>query len=92
MFKNCCGRLAFTNTCTDQTGTAKFILESWMKVETDAKTGLVHYPILRREVKHRVWHSFWDSMLLQELGEEYAKRLVELKFQVSMSGKAQMRE
>ncbi len=34
---------------------------------------------LRREVKHRVWHAFWDSVLLNACGEEVAERMLELR-------------
>ncbi|CAD7927441.1 unnamed protein product [Amoebophrya sp. A25] len=34
---------------------------------------------LAREIKHRIWHSFWNTVLLNACGEEVAARMLELK-------------
>ena len=67
--KNYSGRLDFTETVTDTTGTAAEIIAGWD---------------LARECKHRIWHPFWDCIMLSlkqkdaSSGPEVA-RLQELK-------------
>ncbi|CAD7955279.1 unnamed protein product [Amoebophrya sp. A120] len=34
---------------------------------------------LYREIKHRIWHAFWNTVLLNACGEEVAARMLELK-------------
>mmetsp|Transcript_77 Transcript_77/g.148 ORF Transcript_77/g.148 Transcript_77/m.148 type:complete len:945 (+) Transcript_77:2-2836(+) len=34
---------------------------------------------LAREIRHRIWHAFWDTVLLNACGEEVATRMLELK-------------
>ena len=41
---------------------------------------------LDREIKHRVWHTFWEGVLLNKCGEEVAQRLLELQDAASMAG------
>eukprot|EP00329_Picozoa_sp_Boothbay-MS584-11_P004646 46833_4 len=40
---------------------------------------IVHGWDLELETKHRVWHSFWDNILLNKCGEDVAERMLELK-------------
>ena len=47
--KNYFGRLDFTDTVSDTTGPAEAIICGWDLV---------------KECKHRVWHPFWDGLLL----------------------------
>ena len=41
---------------------------------------------LERECKHRIWHTFWDNVLLNKCGEEVSLRLMELKEATAQSG------
>ena len=39
----------------------------------------IKYWQIDREVKHRVWQAFWNSVITNEVGEESARRLVRLQ-------------
>jgi hypothetical protein len=57
-------RFEFDDTSTDQTGTAAKIIPGWD---------------IPREVKHRVWHPFWQGLLYNKCGADVANRLQELE-------------
>lgn len=45
-----------------------------------------------QEAKSRVWHNFWDSLLLTECDEEVAERLLELQDAVAKFGAHRVRD
>ena len=47
--KNAIGQLEFTDTCINESGPAHKIVPAWD---------------LERECKHRVWHAFWNSLVV----------------------------
>jgi len=63
-WKNLLGRFEFSNTVVNTQGPGFKIIPFWD---------------LRLEVKHRVWHAFWDSFVLKLCGQEVAERMLELK-------------
>ena len=62
--KNKLGRIHFSDTCVNREGKAAQIIPKWD---------------VEREIKHRVWHNFWDMILCNKCGEEVALRMFELK-------------
>lgn len=72
--KNFTGRLTFSDTCADTEGPVDSILPGWLT--KDEASG--RYVNLDRECKHRIWHPFWDSVIINA-GEEFAKRLQKLQ-------------
>ena len=70
--KNIRGKFSFSDTVLEiETGTAERLVPGWD---------------LEREVKHRIWHTFWEGMLLNKCGEDVARRLLELKDATMNSG------
>ena len=63
-WKNLLGRFEFSNTVVNTQGPGFKIIPLWD---------------IRLEVKHRVWHAFWDSFVLKHCGPEVAERMLELK-------------
>lgn len=70
--KNLLKQFMFEDTVLNQTGRLEKILPNW-----DVK----------KEVKHRVWHQFWDGLITSRFDEEVQKRFMELKHITGESGK-----
>ena len=47
---------------------------------------------LNKEVKHRVWHAFWNSVLLRACGPQVAERMLVLKDRTRDFGIAKIRD
>ena len=75
--KNKTGTLEGKDTCQNRSGRLHELVATWD---------------LQRECKHRVWHPFWDSVLLQKCGDDVAARLVELQRICRMEGKQRIKE
>jgi len=75
-WKNLLGRFEFGNTVLNTQGPAERIIPSWD---------------LDLEVKHRVWHAFWDSFILNRCEQEVAERMLELKDETRSFGLEKIR-
>lgn len=69
--KNLFGIFYFSDTTLNISGKLERIIPQWD---------------LDKEIKHRIWHTFWESFLLNKCGDEVAQRLLELKELTANSG------
>ena len=69
--KNKTGTLEGQDTCQNRTAPLHTLVPTWD---------------LQREAKHRVWHPFWESVLLQKCGDDVAARLIDLQRICRMEG------
>lgn len=76
MVKSITGQLQFSDSVKKIVGPAKQIVPHWD---------------LSSELKRRIWHPFWESVLLEE-GEVYARRLTEMQQQARNTGKQRILE
>jgi len=75
--KNMCGKFTFSDTVLHiENGTVEQIVPRWD---------------VERESKHRIWHVFWEGILLHECEEKVAIRLLELQDATRNSGIANIR-
>ena len=65
------GVIHFDDTCKDTSG-------RFDQVVVSREDNSLQWDLLR-EAKHRVWHPFWLSLVVNGYGEDVAKRLVELQ-------------
>jgi len=76
--KNFRGRFTFSDSVLEiSAGPAEKIVAGWD---------------LERECKHRIWHIFWENVLLYKCGEDVAIRLLQLKEATAQSGGKNIRE
>jgi hypothetical protein len=75
--KNWAGRFTFEDTCRDVTASYDKILPTWD---------------VEKEIKHRIWHTFWEGTLLNVCGEEVAERMIELQQETRNFGAKRIKE
>lgn len=74
--KSITGQLQFSNSVTRVTGPASRVIPYWD---------------IASELKRRIWHPFWEAVLLEE-GEVYAKRLSDMQSKARDVGKQRVLE
>lgn len=74
--KSISGQLQFSDSVKKTVGSAKHIISHWD---------------FSAEIKRRVWHPFWEAVLLEE-GEVYAKRLTDMQNKARDTGKHRILE
>ena len=76
-YKKCSGRIDAESTVDDVRGRHDAIVRSWN---------------VQRELKHRLWHPFWQSLLLKKCGDDVAGRMLELMEMTHIFGIKRIRD
>jgi hypothetical protein len=77
MIMNWRGKIVFTDTCENTESDGASIIPKWD---------------LDKEIKHRIWHTFWNSVLFKYCSKEVSDRLREIQEKTSEYGFKRVKE